>query len=450
MLANVLQTVYQLTDTFWLGRVGPAAVAAVSLSFPVLFLTLSIGGGLSIAGGILVAQSYGARDRHGVDHFTAQTSLAVGGLSVLLSATGYYLTPAMVRLLGAEPEVAIPATDYLRISFLGLVFLFLYLVFQTTLRSVGDVRTPFYIVLLTVTLNFFLDPLFILGWGPVPAMGTAGAAVATVGTQGLAAAAGIALLLRGRMGVRLKISSMTPDIPVIRQMLRTGIPASLEQSTRAAGVAMMAVLVAGFGTSVLAAYGIGARILSFIIIPALGFSMATSTLVSQAVGAGKPDRANEVATTGSRVAFLSLFVLGGVLFFFADPLTTIFLPDAPEEAGMAARFVRILALSFGFTGAQQVLAGAFRGAGDTVAAMLLAVLALWVLRFPLAFLLSHRSGLGYEGIWWAFPFSEVVAAVIAWFWFRTGRWRRVSPLTPEQRVEQLVVEEAIAEEGIER
>src|SRR5690606_27410677 len=145
-----------------------AAVAAVSLSFPVLFLTLSIGGGLSIAGGILVAQSYGARDPRGVDHFTAQTFGSVGSVSVLLSTAGYFLTPGMVRLLGAEPEGAVPATDYLRISFPGLAFQFLYLVFQPTLRSVGDVNTPFYIVLLSVTLNFLLDPLFILGWGPIP------------------------------------------------------------------------------------------------------------------------------------------------------------------------------------------------------------------------------------------------------------------------------------------
>jgi putative MATE family efflux protein len=448
VLANVLLTVYQLTDTFWLGRLGPEAVAAVSLSFPILFLLLSLGGGLAIAGGILVAQAYGARNQRAVDHYSAQTLLAVGLASIALSVIGYLLSPAMVRLLGPEPEVADLAIDYLQISFAGLLFQFLYVVFQTILRSVGDVKTPFLIVLFTVILNFFLDPLFIMGWGPVPAMGVGGAALATVGTQGIAAVIGMVLLFQGRVGVTLRATDLRPDYGLMLRMFRLGIPASLEQSTRAAGIAMMAVLVTGFGTAVLAAYGIGARILSFVIIPALGFSMATSTMVGQAVGAGKLDRAEQVAISGSRIAFVTLLVLGGLLYLTALPLTTIFLPNAPEEAAMGAQFVRILALSFAFTGVQQVLAGAFRGAGDTMAAMMLAILALWVLRFPLAFLLSTRTEMGYLGLWWSFPISEVVAAVVAWIWFRSGRWRGSG--AEDRGMERAVIEEAIIEEGIER
>jgi putative MATE family efflux protein len=450
VLANVLLTVYQLTDTFWVGRLGPEAVAAVSLSFPILFLLISLGGGLAVAGGILVAQHYGARRQRSVDHVAAQTLVSVGAASLVLSAGGYVFAPAMVRLLGPEIEVEVFTIEYLRISFIGLIFQFLYIVFQTILRSVGDVKTPLLIVLFTVFLNFLLDPLFIMGWGPVPAMGVAGAAVATIVTQGLAAVIGIRLLFRGRVDVRLHVADLKPDLPLIGGMFRMGVPASLEQSTRAAGMAMMAVLVTGFGTSVLAAYGIGVRILSFVIIPALGFSMATSTMVGQAVGAGKLERAEEVAISGSRIAFGTLLVFGVVLYLFAYPLTVLFLPGAPAEAEIGAQFIRILALSFGFTGVQQVLAGAFRGAGDTLAAMMLAIVSLWVLRFPLAFLLSTRTALGYEGLWWAFPISEIIAAVTAWLWFRTGRWRKQTPLNPEQRMEQAVVHETIVEEGLQR
>jgi putative MATE family efflux protein len=282
----------------------------------------------------------------------------------------------------------------------------------------------------------------------VPAMGVGGAALATVGTQGIAAVIGMVLLFQGRVGVTLRATDLRPDYGLMLRMFRLGIPASLEQSTRAAGIAMMAVLVTGFGTAVLAAYGIGARILSFVIIPALGFSMATSTMVGQAVGAGKLDRAEQVAISGSRIAFVTLLVLGGLLYLTALPLTTIFLPNAPEEAAMGAQFVRILALSFAFTGVQQVLAGAFRGAGDTMAAMMLAILALWVLRFPLAFLLSTRTEMGYLGLWWSFPISEVVAAVVAWIWFRSGRWRGSG--AEDRGMERAVIEEAIIEEGIER
>ena len=448
--ANLLQTVYQLTDTFWLGRVGPEAVAAVSLSFPVIFLLISLGGGLAVAGGILVAQTFGAGHTRSVDHIATQTLLSVAAISVVLSAVGYFATPAMVGVLGPEPEVAGPAIDYLQISFLGLSFQFLYIVFQSILRSVGDVKTPFVIVLFSVALNFVLDPLFIMGWGSVPAMETAGAAVATILTQGVAALIGLYLLVRGKVAVRLWRADLVPDFRLIWEMVRLGIPASLEQSTRAGAIAMMAVLVTGFGTEVLAAYGIGTRILSFLIIPALGFSMAASTLVGQAVGAGRPERAREVALTSSYFAFVVLLVAGVVLFLLAEPTVRIFLPDAPEVAAEGTRFVRILCLSFAFMGVQQVLAGAFRGAGDTLAAMLLAIFALWVLRFPLAFLLSTRTSLGVDGLWWAFPISEAAAALLAWIWFRNRRWEKNARVVQQQRLERRVVQEAIVEEGLER
>jgi putative MATE family efflux protein len=277
----------------------------------------------------------------------------------------------------------------------------------------------------------------------------AGAAVATIGTQALAMIVGIAMLVRGKLGIHLRLADLHPDPPLIRRVIRMGVPASVEQSTRAAGMAVMTVLVTAFGTGVLAAYGIGVRILSFVIIPALGFSMATSTLVGQAVGARRVDRAEEVTLAATRIAFYVMLGAGAVLFVLAYPLALLFLPDAPLVAQEAATFVRILCLSFGFIGAQQVLTGAFRGAGDTTAAMLLALFALWVLRFPLAFLLSYRTPLGQAGLWWAFPISEAIASLIAWVWFKTGRWRRRAPLEPQQRLEQQVVQEAILEEGLE-
>ncbi|MQA92606.1 MAG: MATE family efflux transporter, partial [Gemmatimonas sp.] len=188
---------------------------------------------------------------------------------------------------------------------------------------------------------------------------------------------------------------------------------------------------------------------SFVIIPALGFSMATSTLVGQAVGARRLDRAQALTLAAVRIGFYTMLGAAVVLFLLARPLADLFLPDAPLVAAEASTFVRILCLSFGFIGAQQVLTGAFRGAGDTVAAMLLALFSLWVLRFPLAFLLSYRTPLGEAGVWWAFPISEAIAALAAWSWFRTGRWRRRAPLDPEETMEQKIVLEAIVEEGLE-
>ena len=182
VLANVFQTLYQLTDTFWVGRLGAEAVAAVSFSFPVIFLFIAVAGGMTIAGTILVAQAEGRGDARQVNYVAGQTYAIVMLLSVVLAGAGYALAQPLLALMGAQAEVLGPAAEYLRLSYLGLPFVFGYFVFQALLRGVGDVKTPLYIVGATVLLNLVLDPLFILGWGPVPAMGVAGAAAATIGT----------------------------------------------------------------------------------------------------------------------------------------------------------------------------------------------------------------------------------------------------------------------------
>ncbi|MEJ2053940.1 MAG: MATE family efflux transporter, partial [Calditrichaceae bacterium] len=165
ILANLLQTAYQLTDTFWVGRLGTDAVAAVSISFPIIFLTISLGSGLTVAGTIFVAQFKGKKDQQAVDHITSQTLFMVVIISSILAVIGYILTPAIIRLMGTESKVYAGAVSYLKISFIGMVFTFTYMAFQSLMRGVGDVKTPMYIVLGTVLLNLALDPLFIFGYG---------------------------------------------------------------------------------------------------------------------------------------------------------------------------------------------------------------------------------------------------------------------------------------------
>ncbi len=180
ILANILQAAYQLIDAFWVGRLGGNAVAAVSVSFPVMFLSISLGLGFAVAGSILIAQYFGAKDHRNVDHVAAQTILMIILISVFLGIIGYLLSPLFLQALGVAPEVYSGALSFMRVSFIGLIFNFVFFMFQSILRGVGEVRIPVYIVLGTVILNFGLDPLFIYGWGSIPACGVAGAAIATV------------------------------------------------------------------------------------------------------------------------------------------------------------------------------------------------------------------------------------------------------------------------------
>ena len=285
ILTNILQTAYNLTDTFWVGRLGSVAVAAVSLAFPIVFIIISLGAGMAIAGSILVAKRKGAKDENAVAHIATQTFFSVVSISIVLSALGYYFTPYLVGIMKVEPDVYQEAVAYLQITFLGLLPSFVYLTFQSLMRSIGKVKLPFYIVLATVLLNLVLDPLFIFGYKDlVPAYGVKGAAIATVGTQLLSAVISLWFLFKGTQGIHIRLKDYIPDFTLIKELFKLGLPVSIEQVSRALGIFMMVLLVTRFGTMVLASYGIGSRILSFIIIPAFGLGMATSTLVGQNLG----------------------------------------------------------------------------------------------------------------------------------------------------------------------
>jgi putative MATE family efflux protein len=248
--------------------------------------------------------------------------------------------------------------------------------------------------------------------------------------------------------VHLRIQHLVPDPTVIRTILRLGIPSSVEQSTRALGIAVMMLLVASFGTIAIASYGIGSRILSFVLIPAMGLSMATSTVVGQNVGAKKNDRAETAARIGMWAGFVGLSVAGALLFVFADPVIRAFVPTEPDVIALGERFMHIMALSFGFFGVQMVMSGALAGAGNTLAAMALSLVSFWILRFPVAWTLAIPFGIGPEGVFWSFPISNVTAAVVAVVWFMRGTWiRRV--VDDGDRLTKMVRDEARIEEGTE-
>lgn len=446
IFASILQTAYQLTDTFWVGRLGTAAVAAVSISFPIIFLIISLGGGLAIAGTILVAQFKGKEDKKAVDHITSQTIVMVVNISIVLASFGYMISPYLIKLMGAEPKVYTSAVSYIRISFIGMIFMFTYMVFQSLMRGVGDVKTPVYIVFGTVLLNLVLDPVFIFGYGFIPGYGVAGAAMATIGTQGLAAIIGIALLIRGKHEIQLHLNDLKPDFPLIKKMFMIGFPASIEQSTRALGMTIMTFLVASFGTLTLASYGIGIRILSFIIIPTLGLSMATSTLVGQNIGAGKTDRAEKIVKLSSLIGFIVLTIAGAITFIFAEQLVAFFIPGELETIASSAYFIRIMSFTFGFIAIQMSINGAFRGSGNTMISMILSIVSLWVLRFPLAYVLSSYTALEEVGIWIAFPAANIIATIITYAWFKKGTWKQ-KKITEEVMLERETTEETIIEGG---
>lgn len=451
IIANVLQSAYQLIDAFWVGRLGDAAVAAVSVSFPVIFLTIALGSGLGIAGSILVAQYYGADDQKMVDHVAAQTILAIIVSSIILGAAGFALTSTLLRMMGVSEDVYTGAKGFMNVAFLGLVFSFTFIMFQSLMRGVGEVNLPIYIVGGTVALNAVLDPLFIFGWGPVPASGVMGAAMATFATQGLACAIGLWVMFGGRFGMKIRWRDFRPDFDFIRKAFFLGLPASIEMSARAFGIIIMTFLIASFGTLGLAAYGVGTTILQVVMIPALGLSMAISTLAGQNIGAGNKDRAERIGRLGALIAFGGLTLSGVVVFAFAPAFIAFFVPGEEDVIREGAIFLRTMSLAWGFLGAQFALTGVLRASGNMLIAMMLTLVSQWVIQFPLAYVLSMHTDLGMNGIWWAFPVTHTTIALITAGIFLKGDWKH-KQLTggPEDQLASKVSEEILTEEAYTR
>lgn len=446
ILINILQSAYQLTDAFWVGRLGAAQVAAVSVSMPVTFLVIAIGSGLAMAGAILSAQYMGAGQQDKVNHVAAQTMLMVTITACVLGCLGYMLSPYFLALLGVDKAVYNDALKFMHVSFIGVIFVFIYAMFQALMRGIGQTKVPLIIVSSTVLLNFILDPLFIFGYGSFSGYGVMGAALATLVTQSLAAIAGVVIFMRGRHGIQLKFSSFIPDYSYIKQAFFLGAPGSVELSTRAFGLILMSFLVASFGTQTIAAYGVGSNILQMVMIPAMGLSMAVSTLVGQNMGAGNIKRAEQITKLAVVWGLIGLTVIGVLAYVFAPLLVAFFIPDDLNVINKGAQFIRIMCLTWGGIGVQLCIVAAFRASGNMLNAMILALFSQCVVQFPAAYILSKHTNLGDHGIWYSFAVTNVLVALVSYGWFCRGRWQQTQ-LTKDDKDIAKVTQEAFIEEG---
>jgi putative MATE family efflux protein len=433
VITNLLQVAYNLADTFWLGQYSTPALAAISFGFPLVYLLISMGMGLAVAGSVLVAQHTGADQKREAEYAAAQTvTFSLIG-SVLLGAGGFLVVGDFLSLFGASEQVLGLATAYMRVITLGLPFMFGFFVFISLMRGSGDTITPMLVMFGTVVLNIALDPFLIFGWGPFPRMGVEGAAVATVFARGSAMVVGMAIMLRGHRGIRIRISEMTPNVGYVRKLARLGVPASVENTGSALSVNALLFIVGLFSTTVVAAFGVGLRVFSLIFMPAIAVDRGVETMTGQNIGAGKPDRAARTNRFAAKTTFLILAALGVVVFVTAPGIIDLFTDDAGVIAE-GANFLRWVAPTFGFMGIARAYIGGFRGAGKTLTAAAIAILMLGIVRLPVAWIASQGvlpttfwffDSPNPQGIWFAFAVSNLVAAVVAFVWFERGTWRDV-------------------------
>lgn len=445
ILANVFQAAYQLTDSFWVGRLGEKAVASVAISIPVIFLLTSLGIGFAVAGSTLTAQYFGAKKEEMVNHCAAQTLLMIAAVSLILSLAGFLFASQILNIMGVPADIHAVALRYMRVIFIGLVPNFCFFMFQSIMRSIGKPTLPVYIVIGTVILNFALDPLFMFGWNFIPRMEVSGVAFATLITQTLAAIIGFAILFSGKRGIHIKLKNLIPDKKFIKRSFLLGLPASIEQSARSLGMVVMTSLIAGFGTLAIASYGAGSNIIQLIIIVSIGLSAATAALAGQNIGAGNIERAGRIARLSMTISFIGLSIAGLLIYLFAPALIAFFVPNDPAIIAGGAAFLRVLAFSFGFIGIQMSVNAIMQASGNTLTSMIITLTSQWLLQLPLAFLLSKYTPLAINGLWYAFPITNVLISLIAFSIFKSGKWKK-KRLTADDKLASEITENIETEE----
>ena len=426
LVTNLLQTMYQITDTFWVGQLGKEAVAAVGISFPIVFLIIAVGSGIGMAGSILVSQYKGKHDQEQIDFISTQTTIFMFFLGIIFTIIGVLFTEPIVLLMGVEASVLPLAISYLFVSFLATMFNFVYASAASLLRGVGEVKLPMRIVLITVVLNFLLDPLFIFGFSfnginLIPASGVAGAAWATFLTLGLSALIGLYYLFKGNKGIHIRKSSLKPHFPTFKKLAIIGWPSSIEFFSHSIGMLVLTIIAAAYGTIILASFTLGLRVFSFVFMPALSVSIAVSTIVGQYIGAKKSEFIGKILKQAGTISFVSLTLVGILLFIFAEPIVGVFVPGELEVIASAGELIRVMALTFGFLGIMTVMVGSIRGAGATKKAMGLSIL---LLVFQVIIAIVLPPFFGVTGIWLAFPGAIMLTCGVSIYFAKKMNWAK--------------------------
>ncbi len=411
---TLFQVLFNVTDTFWVGRtLGSDALAAVSLASYSVWAMVSVGELVGVGLTAVAARRHGERDPAAAAGATG-TALVLALVLGALVAGGIAGLPAVLRLMEARGEVAALARDFLVVQLLGAFLVYGYFVVAAAFRSAGDTRTPFVLLGGSVLLNLVLDPLMILGWGPIPALGVYGAALATVLTRGLSFVVGLGLLRR-RGGIRLGFEPR-----VAGTILRIGLPTMLTGVLFSVIYMVLVRVVGEFGTPAIAALGVGHKIEGMSYMTCIGFGLAAETLVGQNLGAGSPKRAREAGWLTARIAAVPSCVLAVIFLLVPEPLVGIFSSD-PAVIHAGSLYLRIAAVAQFTMAFETVLEGGLTGAGYTFWTMV-AIVGLSAIRIPLAAMVAPTYGL--QGVWWLLAFTAMArAAAITGLW-HWGSWER--------------------------
>lgn len=420
MINNFIQTIYNITDTYFVGKLGTTSIAAIQFVWPLTFLMLSFATGIGVAATALISQSIGAQDSQKAITFAGQTLLFNSVFSIIFGLLGYLISPWLLSVLGASGPLYEGALSFLQVMFLGMPTLFSMVLFAGIKAGEGDNKTPMIFGAISVVLNIILDPLFIFTFG----FGIKGAAIATVIARGLIGFYAISTLFSKNNALRIDLSSLSLKYGEMKTLLRMGIPSSIGQSTAAFGFTIMNIFIISLGESTLTAFTIGNRISGLVMMPALGIGSAISAIIGQNLGAGNIGRARSAVKTSSVLSTAFLIVMGSILIALSENVVKIFSQD-PEVIFQGTHYMRLITMTLPLVGFFQIFIGTFQGSGHTKVSMFLMISRLWLLRIPMLYIFKNFTNFRPDSVWTAMILSNVIICIIGGLFLRFSDWTRL-------------------------
>ncbi|MBQ9600189.1 MAG: MATE family efflux transporter [Clostridia bacterium] len=409
MLNNLLQTIYNLTDTFWLGRLGAEHMAAITLVSPLQSFITSFGGGLTAGGTVILSHDFGAGHKDKCRHTANQIFILMMAFSVLAAAILFFGCSPILRGMGAEGNVFTYAAQYQRIMAADIPLIYMTSLYNIVHNAAGKTGKPLALNLIGIIVNMVLDPLFIVvfGWG------ASGAALATVLAKLPCAVIAMALLTRKKADIRILPFKVKPNLKNIAKIAKVGFPMAIGNSAMQFGFVLMSKSVMAYGTTAVAAYGIGNKINGLVSTPSSAMSNAVSIMSGQSKGANMRERGISAMRAGIIMMVALLAVTGFVISrvpvatalagFFSSDKTVI--PDT-------VNFLGVMAAMAWTNGVYDSAKGYLNGQGRTVSTVTINALRIWAFRFAILFICQHLIGMGVESIWYAVTYSNAVASVV--------------------------------------
>lgn len=428
MISNLIKTLYGITDGIYVARISSEDYAATSFTWPVLYLFIAVGLGVSVAATSLMSQRLGARKLKDCSIYAVHTLILTTVLGVIFSILGVITAPFIVRWMGATGSFEYKSYIFLAINSVGLLFDMIFFGYQSILNSQGRTKSMTIISTISSITNVVIDPFFIfdnvLGI-PGLNMGLAGAAWATVLSKVLLVVFAI-IVVKKESEIEVSFKNFKLDMGIIKHIFSIAIPASLGSSGEAIGFTVLNGFIQSYGTTTLAAFSMGNRLSDIFNQGAIGIGMALTSITGQNIGAGKKERSKDIFKRANIIITFFSLASAIIILLFKDQLLSIFIKDRSdiELWRQASEYMYFSAIITFFMGYFSAINGFFQGVGKTKLTMYLSLARLWVLRLPLIMILKSLTNLGSTGIWISMLVSNALTVIVGFIIYKRGRWER--------------------------